>query len=224
MKISKMPHTERPREKLLQLGASALTDAELLAIFLRTGLAGCNAIELAQGLLNQAQSLSQLLNSSEREFCQLKGVGVAKYVQLQAVIELSRRYLAEECIRSDYFDSPDAVTAYLTSHLKAEQREAFMVLFLDAQHRLISDEILFKGTINAANVYPREVVKAVLKYNAVAVILAHNHPSGVAEPSQADRLITEKLSRALDLIDVKVLDHIVIAGAQSVSFANRGWL
>lgn len=222
MQLTSLPLSQRPREKLLAKGASALSDAELLAIFLRTGLPGMNAIELAQHLMSENQTLHNLFNASQDEFCTQKGLGVAKFVQLQAVLELSRRYMLEQCQRDAVFNSPQAVYDYLTIQLRGLQQEVFMVLYLDSQNRLIKDETLFYGTINAASVYPREVVKAALKNNAAALILAHNHPSGIAEPSQADKLITQKLQQALQLVDINVLDHIIVGGDNCVSFAERG--
>lgn len=222
MQINQLPKDQRPREKLLRLGAEKLSDSELLAIFLRTGIAGCSAIELAQQLLVKHQSLQGLLSASLTDFCQTKGMGEAKYVQLQAVIELSRRFLQEPLKQRTVFDSPFAVKQYLQTRLKASQREQFVVLVLDNQNRLIHDEVLFLGSINVAAVYPREVVKLVLAYNGANVILAHNHPSGIAEPSEADKLITQKIVSALALIDVAVLDHVIIASSNSVSFAERG--
>ncbi len=224
MQITQLPKQARPRERLLQFGPSALNDAELLAIFLRTGIRGCNAIELASSLLEQSGGLQGLLGASKSAFCQHKGLGEAKYVQLQACLELSRRYLREPCVRETAFHSPNAVREYLQLTLAGLDHEVFMVLYLDAQHRLIADEALFRGTINAASVYPRDVVKSVLEKQAAAVIFAHNHPSGVAEPSQADKLITDKLVAALGLIDVAVLDHLVVAKQGICSFAERGWL
>jgi len=222
MQLTSLPLSQRPREKLLAKGANALSDAELLAIFLRTGLPGMNAIELAEHLMIQNQTLHNLFNASLDEFCAQKGLGVAKFVQLQAVLELSRRYMLEQCKRKALFNSPQAVYDYLTIQLRGLQQEVFMVLYLDSQNRLIKDETLFYGTINAASVYPREVVKAALKNNAAALILAHNHPSGIAEPSQADKLITQKLQQALQLVDINVLDHIVVGADNCISFAERG--
>ncbi|EAR29039.1 associated with replication fork DNA repair protein [Pseudoalteromonas tunicata D2] len=224
MQISLMAAELRPREKLLKLGAEALSDAELLAIFLRTGIPGMNAIELAEHVLDTHHSLNQLFSASLLEFSQVKGLGAAKYAQLQAVLELSKRFLHESCQRDTVFNSPTHVRDYLALELKSRQQEVFMVLFLDNQNRLICQKILFYGTINAAAVYPREVVKEVLKMNANAVIFAHNHPSGIAEPSQADQVITRKLTQALSLIDVAVLDHLIVGGNQVVSFAERGLL
>ncbi|WP_105166799.1 RadC family protein [Pseudoalteromonas sp. T1lg23B] len=222
MQLNSLEAHARPREKLLHCGPEALSDAELLAIFLRTGTRGMNAIELAQSLLAQNHTLDNLFNASLSEFSALKGLGTAKYVQLQAVLELSKRYLKECCHRDTLFDSPQAVNDYLTIQLRGLRHEVFMALYVDNQNRLIKDEILFTGTINAASVYPREVVKAALKHNAAALIFAHNHPSGVAEPSQADKLITKKLQNALALVDINVLDHLIVAGNQCISFAQRG--
>lgn len=222
MHLLALPKSQRPREKLLNLGPETLSDAELLAIFLRTGIAGMNAVELAEMLLRKTESLHNLFNATLPEFAAIKGMGEAKYVQLQAVLELCKRYLKEPCLRTTLFDSPDAVRNYLTMKLRGLGHEVFVVLYLDNQNRLIKDEVLFQGTINAASVYPREVVKAALKINAASLILAHNHPSGVAEPSQADRLITKKLQHALGLIDVQVLDHLIVAGPDCLSFAERG--
>ncbi|MCF2862063.1 DNA repair protein RadC [Pseudoalteromonas sp. Cnat2-41] len=224
MRLTDLPAQQRPREKLLTQGAGVLSDAELLAIFFRTGIAGCNAIDLAQQILSQSQGLHTLLAAEHDHFCRFKGMGTAKYTQLQAAIELARRYLQTSLERALSFDSPQAVQDYLKLELKGLQREVFLVLFVDAQHRLISTETLFQGTIDAASVYPREVVKAALKHNAAAVIFAHNHPSGIAEPSQADEVITRKLIQALGLVDIRVLDHLVIGGCHAVSFAERGLL
>ncbi|ATC83518.1 MULTISPECIES: DNA repair protein RadC [Pseudoalteromonas] len=222
MQLTSLPNSLRPREKLIAKGPKALTDAELLAIFLRTGLPGMNVIELAQHLLNENKTLHNLFNASQDEFCAQKGLGMAKYVQLQAVLELSQRYMQERCQRDAVFNSPNAVYEYLTLQMRGLQQEVFMVLYLDSQNRLVKDEILFYGTINSASVYPREVLKAALKNNAAAIILAHNHPSGIAEPSQADKLITNKLQQALQLVDINVLDHIIVGGETCVSFAQRG--
>ncbi|ATD07953.1 DNA repair protein RadC [Pseudoalteromonas piscicida] len=222
MQISALPKSARPRERLIEHGPEALSNAELLAIFLRTGIKGLNAIELAESLLQEQQTLQRLFNASLEEFSALKGLGVAKYTQLQAVLELSRRYLKEECLRETVFQNPTAVRDYLSAQLRGLGHEVFMVLYLDNQNRLIKDEVLFHGTINAASVYPREVVKAALKYHSAAVIFAHNHPSGVAEPSEADKLITKKLQQGLALVDINVLDHLIVAGSHCISFAERG--
>ena len=222
MQLTSLPSNQRPREKLLAKGAKSLSDAELLAIFLRTGLPGMNVVELAQHLMTQNKTLHNLFNASIEDFCAQKGLGTAKFVQLQAVLELSRRYMMEQCQRAAVFNSPQAVYDYLTLELRGLQQEVFMVLYLDSQNRLIKEETLFYGTINAASVYPREVLKAALKNNAAALILAHNHPSGIAEPSQADKLITTKLQQALQLVDINILDHIIVGGDNCVSFAERG--
>lgn len=222
MSITDWPTGERPREKLLQRGAASLSDAELLAIFLRTGVTGKSAVDLARELLTQFGSLTQLFSASEQEFCATHGVGQAKYVQLQAIREMSMRGLKEELQRGDALNSPRAVRDYLQLLLGARQQEVFLVLFLDTQHRVIAAEELFHGTLAQTSVYPREVVKRALALNAAAVILAHNHPSGVAEPSQSDRLLTDALKQALSLVDVRVLDHFVVAAGQTLSFAERG--
>lgn len=222
MQLTSLPTSQRPREKLLAKGAKSLSDAELLAIFLRTGLPGMNVVELAQHLMTQNRTLHNLFNASLDDFCAQKGLGTAKFVQLQAVLELSRRYMMEQCQRDAVFNSPQSVYDYLTLELRGLQQEVFMVLYLDSQNRLIKEETLFYGTINAASVYPREALKAALKNNAAALILAHNHPSGIAEPSQADKLITSKLQQALQLVDINILDHIIVGGDNCVSFAERG--
>jgi len=222
MSIADWPEAERPREKLLSLGASALSDAELLAIFLRIGCAGKSAVDLARELLTQYGGLRPLLEASQAEFCRGLGLGSAKYAQLQAVLEMARRHLAATLKAGDILSSPAQVRQYLSAQLRHQPREVFAVLFLDNQHRLIAYDELFFGTIDGASVYPREVVKKALARNAAAVILAHNHPSGVAEPSQADQRITERLQAALNLVDVRVLDHMVVGDEEVVSFAERG--
>ena len=222
MQINQMPLKERPREKLLSRGAQNLTDAELLAIFLRTGVKGLNAIELSEQLLLAQGSIQGLFSLSCAQFCQQLGLGPAKYVQLQAVLELSKRFFQEQITREAVFDSPWAVVNYLKCALQKERKECFYLLLLDSQNRLIKSINLFQGTINSASVYPREVVVSVLEHNAANVILAHNHPSGITEPSEADKLITKRISKALALIDVAVLDHIIIAAGYSHSFAEHG--
>ncbi|SDK39633.1 RadC family protein [Microbulbifer yueqingensis] len=224
MAISDWPAAERPREKLLQRGAAALSDAELLAIFLRTGTPGISAVDLARQLLADFGGLRPLLEAPQAEFCRGHGLGAAKYVQLQAVLEMARRHLAEDLQRSDAMDSPAAVREYLAAQLRHRRREVFCCLFLDTQHRVIAFDELFEGTLNAASVYPREVVQAALQRGAAAVILAHNHPSGVTEPSQADIWITERLAQALALVDIKVLDHMIVGDGAALSFAERGLL
>lgn len=224
MAITDWPEGERPREKLLQRGASALSDAELLAIFLRIGVTGKSAVDLARELLARFGSLTQLFAADKKAFCEVHGMGPAKYVQLQAVLEMAKRALHEEVRVGDALNSPRAVRDYLQLLLRRRQQEVFVALFLDAQHRLIADEALFTGTLTQTSVYPREVVKRALALNAAAVIFAHNHPSGVAEPSQSDRLLTDALKQALALVDVRVLDHFVVAGSQTLSFAEKGLL
>ncbi|HAS4445827.1 RadC family protein [Vibrio cholerae] len=224
MSLKQLPTESMPREKLLQRGPQSLSDAELLAIFLRTGTQGMNVLALADLLLRDFGSLRALFCASKEQFCRHKGLGEVKFVQLQAVLEMTQRYLAETLKRGDALTSPQQTKLYLSSVLRDRQREAFYILFLDNQHRVIRDEILFEGTIDAASVYPREVVKRALHHNAAAVILAHNHPSGVAEPSQADRRITDRLRDALGLVEIRVLDHFVVGDGEVVSFAERGWI
>ncbi|MEQ1532459.1 MAG: DNA repair protein RadC [Sideroxydans sp.] len=224
MSILNWPVGERPREKLLTRGASALSDAELLAIFLRTGVVGKSAVDLARDLLTRFGNLTQLFATSEKSFCQTHGMGQAKYVQLQAVMEMSRRALQEEMQAGDALNSPRAVRDYLQLLLRGRAQEVFVALFLDAQHRVIVSEELFHGTLTQTSVYPREVVKRALHHNAAAVLFAHNHPSGVAEPSHADELLTAALKQALALVDVRVLDHFIVAGAGCLSFSEKGLL
>ncbi len=224
MRLSQWPAAERPREKLLTKGAASLSDAELLAIFLRTGCRGLNAVELARELLVGYGSLRALLGASQNEFCAGKGLGPAKYVQLQAMLELSHRYLGEKLQREAILTCPADTKSYLLARMRDLPHEVFSVLLLDNQHRVIRFIELFFGTIDSASVYPRELMKTVLKFNAAALILAHNHPSGIAEPSQADRRITDKIIAALALIDVRVLDHFVIGDGDVISFAERGWI
>lgn len=224
MNLKDLPAESMPREKLLQRGPQSLSDAELLAIFLRTGTQGMNVLALADLLLRDFGSLRALFCASKEQFCRHKGLGEAKFVQLQAVLEMTQRYLGETLKRGDALTSPQQTKLYLSSILRDRQREAFYILFLDNQHRVIRDEILFEGTIDAASVYPREVVKRALHHNAAAVILAHNHPSGVAEPSQADRRITDRLRDALSLVEIRVLDHFVVGDGEVVSFVERGWI
>ena len=224
MSIADWPAAERPREKLLSLGPRALSDAELLAIFLRVGCVGKSAVDLARELLQEYGGLRPLLEASQTEFWKGLGLGNAKYAQLQAVLEMGRRHLSAAMKTGDLLTSPDLVRSYLSAQLRHQPREVFAVLFLDNQNRLITYEELFFGTIDGASVYPREVVRRALAHNCAAVILAHNHPSGVAEPSQADCRITQRLQAALDLIDVRVIDHMVVGDAEVISFAERGLL
>ncbi|MBK1724376.1 RadC family protein [Thiocystis violacea] len=224
MTIKDWPEDERPREKLLERGATALSDAELLAIFLRTGVPGRSAVDLARDLLTSFDGLAGLLAADQRRFCKEKGLGTAKFAQLQAVLELSRRYLLTRISGQDVLTSPEATRDYLKMRLYGSPQEIFACLFLDNRHRVIRYDELFHGTIDGASVHPREVVRRVMETNAAAVIFAHNHPSGVAEPSQADVRITQRLKEALALIEVRVLDHIIVGDGDGTSFAERGLL
>lgn len=208
----------------MALGAGVLSDAELVALLLRTGIAGKSAVDLARELLAGFGGLSGLLCADHAALRKVKGLGSAKLAQLAAVLELSRRTLGEELRTRSALTSPQAVRDYLRLALGGKEHEVFVVLFLDAQHRVLSTQELFRGTLTQTSVYPREIVKAALKANAAAVIFAHNHPSGVAEPSQADELLTRQLKEALSLVDVKVLDHFIVAGRATLSFAERGLL
>jgi len=225
MAITDWPLHERPRERLLRHGAPALSDAELLAIFLRVGVKGKSAVDLARDLLGHFGSLTRMCRAEAHEFAAIHGMGNAKYAQLQAVLEMARRALLEGMRERDLFAAPQAVRDWLRLNLAHLPYEAFVALWLDAQNRLISHDELFRGTLTQTSVYPREVVKHALAHNAAAVILAHNHPSGVAEPSRADEALTKALKQSLALVDVKVLDHFIVAGnAQPLSFAERGLL
>jgi DNA repair protein RadC len=223
MAISDWPLAERPRERLLAHGAAALSDAELLAVFLRTGIRGKSAVEMARELLASLNGLGGLLASPET-IQDVKGLGPAKKAQLAAVMEVAKRCLRQNLQSGGALTSPGAVRDYLRLAIAEREHEVFVCLWLDAQHRVISCEELFRGTLTQTSVYPREIVKASLKANAAAVIFAHNHPSGVAQPSQADELLTRNLREALALVEVKVLDHFIVAGSQALSFAERGLL
>jgi DNA repair protein RadC len=224
MAITDWPARERPREKLLARGPAALSDAELLAIFLRTGVAGQTAVDVARELLGRFGSLRRLLAADTREFCAAPGLGEAKYTQLQAVLEMGRRYLGERLERGQALGSPTDARDYLRVRLQDRHHEVFCCLYLDNRHRVLAFEELFTGTIDGAAVHPREVVKRTLEHNAAAIIFAHNHPSGVAEPSRADELLTRRLRDALSMIDVRVLDHLVVGEGDVVSFSERGLL
>ena len=224
MRIKDQPTEERPREKLIAQGAMVLSNAELLAIFLRTGTRGSSAIELAENLIVEFGSLQALMQADRLSFTQAKGLGDAKYAQVQAVLEMARRHTFEVLDRGGVLTSPEATRAYLVDALKAYEHEVFACLFLDNQHHILKFEELFSGTIDSASVYPREVVKKALAYNAAAVIFAHNHPSGINEASQADKAITQRLKSALELIDIRVLDHFIIADGRPFSFAEHGLL
>ena len=226
MGISDWPEGERPRERLLALGPEALSDAELLAIYLRVGVRGKSAVDLARDLLQRFDGrLGALVEASLEDLASVSGIGMAKAAQLKASFELARRALHQEMQQRDSFTSPGHVRDWLRLKLCHRQQEIFMALWLDAQNRLIRADELFTGSLTSTSVYPREVVKAALANNAAAVILAHNHPSGVAEPSSADEMLTRNLKSALALVDVRVLDHFIVAGnAQPLSFAERGLL
>jgi len=216
--------SERPREKLLRLGAAALSEAELLAILLQTGIRGRSALDMARVLLGEFRSLRGLLTSERQAVCRTPGLGPAKYALLQASLELARRHYAELMHAGPALSNPRATREYLRARLRDRDHEVFCCMFLDNRHRIIAFEEVFRGTIDGASVHPRDVVKLALARNAAAVILAHNHPSGIAEPSQADELITGRLRDALALVDIRVLDHIVVGDGSTVSFAERGLL
>jgi DNA repair protein RadC len=224
MGIAHWPARERPREKLLAQGPRALSDAELLAIFLRTGLRGASAVDLGRSLLERCGSLSGVFGADPHMLTAVPGLGTAKCAQLQAAFELARRALGETVAARDALSSPGAVRDYLRLSLGGRAHEVFLAVLLDAQNRVIAEEELFRGTLTQTSVYPREVVKCALRHNAAAVIFAHNHPSGVAEPSQADQTLTETLRRSLALVDVRVLDHFVVGREEVASFAERGLL
>ncbi|MFK7893164.1 MAG: DNA repair protein RadC [Granulosicoccus sp.] len=222
MTIKNWPQFERPREKLLRHGAAALSDAELLAIFLQTGTAGRSAVDVARDALEQFGSLGAVLRAEQSVFCACKGLGDSRFALLQASLEVSRRHVFETVRQADVLTSPDQVRQYLSMHLTGLGHEVFSALFLDNRHRVLEYRELFTGTIDSAAVYPREVVKRCLSSNAAAVIFAHNHPSGVAEPSDTDVRLTRKLVDALALIDVRVLDHLIIGQGVQTSLAERG--
>lgn len=224
MSIKRWPAGERPRERLLARGAQALSDAELLSIFLRTGLQGLSAVELARDLLAQFGSLRALLAADHNRLCATRGLGDAKYCQLQAALEIARRFFAETLPPGTSLTRPDQARELLLARLRDRPHEVFACLFLDNRHRLLHYSELFRGTIDGAAVHPREVVREALECGAACVILAHNHPSGVAEPSAADQAITRRLREALNLVDIRVLDHIVVGDGETVSFADRGLL
>ncbi len=223
MAFKDLPADLRPREKLLMRGAAALGDAELLALLLRTGVAGTNVLQLAQQLLDAFGGLAGLLQAGADDLKRIKGLGgTAKRAQLVAVLELARRAMAERLAERTVFEAPDSVKRYLQLHLAGRPHEVFAVLFLDSQHRLIALEELFRGTLNQTSVYPREVVQRALHHHAAALVLAHNHPSGSVEPSRADEALTKTLKAALALVDVRVLDHVIVGPGQALSMAERG--
>lgn len=222
MAITDWPAAERPRERLLEQGPGVLSDAELLAIFLRTGVAGKTAVDLARELLARFGGLRNLLNAERADLCEAPGLGPAKYAQLQAVIEIGRRYLQEKLARGQTLQSAAATRSYLQARMRDLPYEVFCCLFLDNRHRVLAFEELFRGTLDGTAVYPREIVKRTLALNAAAVIFAHNHPSGAAEPSRADEVLTDRLKTALALVDVRVLDHVVVGDGEMVCFSERG--
>lgn len=224
MTIKELPDNLKPREKLLLYGAHRLTNSELLALLLVTGLPGIDVLQLSHEVIDEYGSLRNLLGASKQQFCQTKGLGEATYAQLHALAELMRRQLAETLTRGDVLCSPEQTKLFLLALLRERNREAFYVIYLDNQHRMVTYEMLFEGTIDSASVYPREVVSRALDCSAAAIIVAHNHPSGNSEPSQADRRITERLISALKLVDIRLLDHFVIGDGDVVSFAERNWI
>lgn len=224
MPITDWPVLERPREKLLAHGAQALSDAELLAIFIRTGTRGRTAVDVARDLLTKFGGLRELLAADRGTLCAAHGLGPAKFAQLQAAVEMARRHLGEELKRGTPLASPRDTRAFLQAQLRDRHYEVFCCLYLDNRHRVIAFEEVFRGTIDGTAVYPREIVRAALGHNAAAVIFAHNHPSGVAEPSRADELLTQRLKDALGLVDIRTLDHLVIGDGVTVSLAERGLL
>ena len=224
MSIRDWPAAERPRERLLEQGSASLSDAELLAIFLRTGVPGKSAVDLARHLLNQFGSLRLLLEADQEVFSRQLGLGPAKFAQLQAAQEMSKRHLAERSRQKPALENPQVVRDYLKAMLRHEPHEVFGCLFLDSKHQVLTFETLFRGSIDNTAVHPREVVKRALANNAAAVILCHNHPSGNTDPSQADRLLTKRLQKALELIDVRVLDHFIVGDGEPLSMAECGWM
>ena len=224
MRIRDWPEGERPREKLLSKGAQSLSEAELLAIFLHTGVAGKSAVDVARGLIKHFGSLTRLLSASQKELCEAPGLGPAKCAQLQAVLEMAKRTLDEKIKTGDALNSPKAVRDYLRLALSGREYEVFTGIFLDARNRVLAVDELFRGTLSQTSVFPREVVKRALRHNAAGVIFAHNHPSGLAEPSGADEALTATLKKSLALVDVKVLDHFIVGSGGIMSFAERGLL
>ncbi len=224
MAIRDWPEDERPREKLLARGPAALSDAELLAILLRTGVAGKSAVDLGRELIQRFGGLNRLFAANEAELCEAPGMGPAKYVQFQAILEVARRVLVEDIKRGDALSSPQSVRDFLRLYFQKHQREAFVAIFLDIQNRVIETEELFAGTLGQTSVHPREIVKRALALNAAAIIFAHNHPSGIAEPSGADRHLTKALQEALKVVDIKVLDHFIVGDGKRFSFSEQGLL
>jgi DNA repair protein RadC len=224
MLLKELPLDARPREKMLALGPSALADAELLALLLRTGLPGQGVLSLAQGLLERCGGLAGLLQAQPADLAHVRGLGPARRAELSAVLELARRALGQQLAARPVFDSPAQMKDYAALHLRRLPHEVFAVMFLDYRHRLLAMEQMFRGTVAHATVYPREIARRALELHASAVVLAHNHPSGVAEPSRADEMLTQQIRASLQLLDVRVVDHLVVAGATVLSFSERGML
>jgi len=224
MSIVKWPELERPREKLLEYGAVRLSDAELLAIFLRTGVKGYSAVDLARKLILDFGGLRQLMAANKTEFCRHRGLGPAKYVQLQACLEIGHRHLQAQLEKKDLITCPEDTKRYLSSRLRDKDHEVFVCIYLDNKHHIVQYEELFRGTIDGATVHPREVVKQALAYNAAAMIIAHNHPSGIAEPSRSDEHITQRLKDALALVEIRLLDHLIVGDGTVTSLAERGFI
>jgi DNA repair protein RadC len=222
MAISDWPQDQRPRERLIAHGPKALSDAELLALFLRTGVQGKSAVDLGRDLLNHFGSLGKLFTAAPEQFTQLKGMGPAKLALMQAVLELGRRTFSEELRAGSVLESPQAVLRYLQMHFAGLETESFIGLFLDVQNRLIACESMFQGTLTRTSIYPREIVRLALSHNAAAVIFAHNHPSGRAEPSALDKTLTRKLKQVMDAIEVPMIDHLIVCGAKTWSFKENG--
>jgi len=222
MKISEWSETDRPRERLIQQGAEVLSDAELLAIFLRVGVPGKDAVSFAREILQHFGGINGLLSCDYRDFVEYPGLGPAKFAQLAGVLELNKRHMLPRLQENNVINNPESTRQYLRAWLKDEPSEIFACLFLDNRHRVIAKEHLFKGTIDGATVYPREVVRRCIAHNAAAVIFAHNHPSGIAEPSRADQRITQKLKQALALIDIRMLDHLIVGEDKVLSLAELG--
>ena len=224
MNLLQWPENRRPREKLIACGAQGLSDAELVAILLRKGVKGANAVELSLSLLERFGSINGLLSANKHEFCAVRGLGVSTFVQLQAMLEVARRYYTEMMQNKTAIENASDTRTFLLSQLRDEPSEVFAVMLLNSQHHLIAFEKMFYGTINCAQVHPRVILQRALEKNAGAIILAHNHPSGIAEPSQSDRQITQRIIETMSLVDIRVLDHFVIGAGHTVSFAERGWL
>lgn len=222
MAITDWPEDQRPRERLIKVGAAALSDAELLAVFLRTGVTGKSAVDLGREMIQHFGSLAALFSATVQEFSTIHGLGSAKYAQLQAVLELAKRAIHEELQQNSSLSSPQAVKNYLQLLIGNKEYESFAILFLDTKNRLIASEELFRGTLNHASVYPREVIKQSLLHNAASIIIAHNHPSGTCDPSDADINLTNTLKQALTLVDIRLLDHFIIASPKVFSFAEHG--